>query len=120
MLTSIVYNDIYHTFVGYIGNEKVCTLDLYEEEYIDSGQDPIYWLNGIYTEDKYQKNGYARDLVKEALKCYGKFYISTATDYEHKQRGDNTSRELTTEGAKFVNKLKSEGILNSDWFINPF
>jgi hypothetical protein len=119
----INYDDFNHTFKGYIGNVKVCELNIFtENEDCDDEyyKEPRYWLNGIYTTEGYGKNGYATLLIQEAINVYGELYVSTATEYEHKQRGDDTARQLTDDGAILVNRLKAKGILKSEWFINPF
>lgn len=79
-----------------------------------------YWLNGIYTTEGYFRRGYATLLIQEAIAEYGKVYVSIATEYEHKQRGDDTARQLTDQGAKLVNKLKTLDVLKQEWFMNPF
>lgn len=119
----IIYNDYTHDFKGYIDEIKVCELNIFaENEDCDDDfyQEPKYWLNGIYTNEGYERNGYATQLIKEAINKYGEIYISKASEYEHKQRGDNTARQLTEDGAALVNKLKKSNILKEEWFINPF
>jgi GNAT superfamily N-acetyltransferase len=119
----IVYDDFNHNFIGYVDGRKVCELNLFEEnEDCDEEfyKEPKYWLNGIYTIKEHCRNGYATQLIKKAIDKYRVVYVSTATDYEHKQRGDNSARELTIEGALLTNKLKEKNILKSEWFINPF
>lgn len=120
---NIEYCDVYHTLQGYLDNVKVCELNIFVENEDcdnDNYKEPRYWLNGIYTTFSYERKGYATQLIKEAINKYGEIYISKASEYEHKQRGDNTARQLTEDGAALVNKLKDRGVLKTEWFINPF
>lgn len=119
----IEHNEFTNDFLGYIGDKKVCELNIFaENEDCDDDyyQEPRYWLNGIYTTEGYGRKGYATLLIQEAINVYGELYVSTATEYEHKQRGDDAARQLTDEGAFLVNKLKNKNILKKEWFINPF
>lgn len=119
----IEHNEFTNDFLGYIGDEKVCELNIFaENEECDDEyyKEPRYWLNGIYTKEGYRKKGYAKSLIQKAISKYGEIYISIAQEYEHKQRGDDTARQLTDDGAILVNSLKAKGILKPEWFINPF
>lgn len=116
MAFQIKYDEYNHTFKGFVDGEKVSSLELWQDE--ETGD---FWLNGIYVdkEENYGK-GYASSLIREALKYYDAIYVSTAPDYEHKQNGDTTARELTIDGATLVKNLKSRGVLKEEWFVNPF
>jgi hypothetical protein len=116
MAFQIKYDDHNHSFKGYVDNEKVSSLELWEDD--ETG---LFWLNGIYVdkEENYGK-GYASSLIRAALKHYDTIYVSIASSYEHKQNGDTTARELTADGATLVNNLKSTGVLKAEWFVNPF
>ena len=119
----IKYDDFNHDFIGYVDGIKVCELNLLAENE-DCGEEfypePRYWLNGIYTTKGHSRNGYATQLIVEAIDKYREVYVSTATDFEHKQRSDNSARQLTVDGASLMKRLKDINILKSEWFVNPF
>lgn len=118
----IEHDEFNYIFKGYIGEEVVCELNLYEDSCDDERliEDSVFWLNGIYTKEGHKLKGYARELIEEAIKIYGKIIISKAPAYLYKQYGDNTARELTDDGAKFVNSLVFHGIIKIEWLVNPF
>ncbi len=121
-MLKIEHNEYLDTFKGYIGEEKVCELNLYEESSDDErrNEDSVFWLNGIYTSEGHQSKGYARKLIEEAIQIYGKILISKATEYEHKQNNDDTARHLTDDGAALVTRLVSHGVIEREWLVNPF
>lgn len=118
MAVKIKFDDSSY-FEAFLDNKKVGTLDVMIEE-DEFGGDTLYWLNGIYVTNTYQKKGIATKLIKRAIKEFGKVYVSTASEMQHKQNGDSSARQLCDDGASLVNKLIERKILKKRWMINPF
>ncbi len=116
MALEITHEEYSHIFNGFVDGVKVSYLELWED--CETNE---YWLNGIYVLEKENRGkGYASSLFKKALEHYPEILISTATAYDHKTRGDMTSRELTDEGRALVYNLIKKNILKSEWLKNPF
>ena len=121
----IEHDEVYHNFTGLIDGKEICILNLLEEggeEDDQWGTTPArYWLNGIYThKEEHKFKGYATKLMMAAIEKYGEIYISSASPEEHKQRGDDSARELLDDGLIFINALGRKGIIKKEWRINPF
>ncbi|TCO01020.1 GNAT family N-acetyltransferase [Natronoflexus pectinivorans] len=106
-------------FQAYIGNNEVGTLDILIDEDEFSGE-ISYWLNGIYVNKEFQRQGIATELIKKAIDEFEEVFVSSASQWEHKQNGDTSARELCDDGADLVNKLIERKIIKKEWMINPF
>lgn len=116
----IKYDETNHKFFGYVNCIEVGHLALLEET-IGSDENPstIFWLNGIYCENN-KRQGYATKLLMRAIEEYGIVLISSAITQQHKDNNDSSARELTDEGAKFINRMRTKGIVKENWMRNPF
>ena len=118
MAVKIIFDDTSY-FEAVLDNKNVGTLDIMIEEN-EFGGDTLYWLNGIYVDEAYQRKGIATKLIRRAIKEFGKVYVSKASQMQHKQNNDNSARELCDDGALLVNKLIERKIIKRKWMINPF
>lgn len=115
-LQRIEIDDEQRNFEGYFNGIKVCDLNLYCPE--DKPHE--YWLNGINTNKDHVRNGFATELLNEAILIHDKIYISTASKTEQELNNDISARYLSTEGGKLVYGLIDKGILKPEWMKNPF
>lgn len=81
-------------------------------EFEDFGDDEYeeYWLVDASTRQEYQRRGFARQLVANAVNYYGVVFASLATQQEHEDYDDSDTRYLTHEGAALVNSCIRHGI----------
>lgn len=106
---------------GYLENEAVCQFEYFKDS------EGRYWVNNIVSYGKDARKGYGTKMIVEALKVYGRIYISTAEKYEIKQRrlendlryNNDYSFEESNIG-KFSKRLVEKGILESDSICHPF
>ena len=118
MGVNILFDDDSY-FQAYVGNTEVGTLDILIDEDEISGE-VSYWLNGIYVKKEFQRQGIATKLIKRAIDEFGEVFVSSASQWEHKQNDDNSARELTDYGAALVKKLLKNRVLKEEWLVNPF
>jgi GNAT superfamily N-acetyltransferase len=118
MAVNIKFDDDSY-FQAYIGNIEAGTLEILIEENEFSGE-VAYWLNGIYVKNSFQRQGIATKLIVKAIDEFGEVFVSSAEQWEHKQNGDTSARELCDDGADLVNKLIKRKIIKKEWMINPF
>lgn len=98
--------DVHGTLTLYVtvnGQEyQIGELELYEDE------DDRNWVNSVEVDNQWQRRGYGRLLIQEAIDRYGKIYFSTQTKQEAVE--DDDTRHLSVEGAALANSCVRRGM----------
>ncbi|MCK9220444.1 MAG: GNAT family N-acetyltransferase [Bacteroidales bacterium] len=108
-----VYEKDPSTWVGELGGKIVTTIELYDD---DEGD---VWINSASTEEAFQGRGYGSQVVEKIVEAHGRVYASSADKSEH-ENDPGDIRYLSTEGARLVQSCIRKGIMDKDWYFNPF